>query len=244
MCLQEVSDDVFLGLLENNSILEISKMFGVSKTTISRKIRELKQNGLLKINKKCIKRSFLDYLIGERFGHLVVKEITKEKTKTGFFIKCLCDCGNETVCYKQVLSNGNKKTCASKTCPFHRQEYSNNGKKNIKFTGYEEISGCKWAGIKAGARRRNLEFNITLEYAWDLFILQEKKCALTKLDIFFGTTNTKLSTASLDRIDSSKGYIENNIQWLHKDINVMKWDFDSEYFKNLCKLVVDNSLKN
>lgn len=32
----------------------------------------------------------------------------------------------------------------------------------------------------------------------------------------------KKTTASLDRIDSTKGYIHGNLQWIHKDLNQMK----------------------
>jgi hypothetical protein len=45
-------------------------------------------------------------------------------------------------------------------------------------------------------------------------------------------------------IDSSKGYIEGNIQWVHKDINNMKWDFTQEEFINYCKLVANNFKNN
>ena len=51
------------------------------------------------------------------------------------------------------------------------------------------------------------------------------------------------TTASLDRIDSSKGYIKGNIQWVLKDINLMKGSTDEDYFKFLCGLV-KNKNKN
>jgi len=78
----------------------------------------------------------------------------------------------------------------------------------------------------------------------NLFIKQNKKCALTGLDIKFGVRNDKITgtyeetTASLDRIDSSKGYVKGNIQWVHKDINIMKNDFNVDKFKKLCKMVI------
>jgi hypothetical protein len=48
-------------------------------------------------------------------------------------------------------------------------------------------------------------------------------------------------TASLDRIDSSKGYEEGNIQWVHKHINFMKRTYSQEYFIDMCKKVADNN---
>ncbi len=48
-------------------------------------------------------------------------------------------------------------------------------------------------------------------------------------------------TASLDRIDSTKGYTLDNIQWIHKDLNKMKMNFANDYFIKTCKLVAENN---
>lgn len=56
--------------------------------------------------------------------------------------------------------------------------------------------------------------------------------------ISFGRGST--TTASLDRIDSSSGYGLENIQWLHKDINIMKNVHSQDYFLSLCKKVAAN----
>lgn len=45
--------------------------------------------------------------------------------------------------------------------------------------------------------------------------------------------------ASLDRIDSSKGYVKNNLQWLHKDINIMKRHHSEKYFLELCQKITE-----
>lgn len=48
-------------------------------------------------------------------------------------------------------------------------------------------------------------------------------------------------TASLDRINSSIGYTIDNVQWVHKKINMMKMDLSQEEFINYCRLVVKNN---
>jgi hypothetical protein len=65
---------------------------------------------------------------------------------------------------------------------------------------------------------------------------QNHKCALTKIPI-----DCISGSASLDRIDSSKGYIIGNIQWLHKVINEMKWDYLQSDFIHWCRLVAQNN---
>lgn len=182
----------------------------------------------------------MDEKIGEKFSHLTVVGVGT-RLKSGYKLRCICECGRATESTYQQLKIGRKKTCAHKDCIHHRQDYTNNGKNNSKFTGYEEISGMKWAGIKAGAARRGLRFKISIKDAWNQYLKQNKQCAITKLDIGFGRTNSQSSSASLDRIDSKKGYTKENIQWVHKDINIMKWDFEMDHFKQLCQLVIENS---
>jgi hypothetical protein len=46
------------------------------------------------------------------------------------------------------------------------------------------------------------------------------------------------TTASVDRIDSSKGYIKGNVQWVHKTINKMKWGYSQGEFIEFCEAVV------
>lgn len=54
------------------------------------------------------------------------------------------------------------------------------GNKHSKFKGYGDITGKYWYAVSKGALRRNLEFNITIEQAWELFIKQDRKCAISR----------------------------------------------------------------
>ena len=50
--------------------------------------------------------------------------------------------------------------------------------------------------------------------------------------------------ASLDRIDSTVGYIEGNVHWVLWDINRMKWNIPHEEFIKLCSLVAERAERN
>ena len=102
-----------------------------------------------------------------------------------------------------------------------------------------EIGGGYWGKIKKGASNRGLEFSISKEDAWELFIKQNRKCALSGQLLSFHR-KSKYRTASLDRIDSSKGYEKDNIQWVHKDINMSKWAFSQSRYIELCVQVAKN----
>ena len=69
--------------------------------------------------------------------------------------------------------------------------------------------------------------------------LQKGCCNLTGLSIILPKGGNHENVASLDRIDSSRGYIKDNIQWVHKDINRMKWDFPQDKFVKLCFYVAN-----
>lgn len=110
--------------------------------------------------------------------------------------------------------------------------------------GHGEISGAYWCSIRSRAPGRNLDFSITIEEAWEVFLKQNRKCVYSGLELIFATkivfpARTE-QTASIDRIDSDKGYIPNNIQWVHKDVNKMKQFFTDERFKELCLLIGRN----
>lgn len=117
------------------------------------------------------------------------------------------------------------------------------GNKGKGWKGYEEISSTYLSSVKNSARYRDIKFNINIEYMWDLFLNQDRKCALSGIDLNFGSVaRCNDITASLDRIDSSKGYIEENVQWIHKNINFMKQDFNEKYFIEMCNLVTKNMI--
>ena len=67
----------------------------------------------------------------------------------------------------------------------------------------------------------------------------------TGIDIGFpkawGAKSKTEITASLDRIDSNKGYIKNNVQWVHKHINTMKMHMTDREFIDMCKKVAKHN---
>lgn len=46
-------------------------------------------------------------------------------------------------------------------------------------------------------------------------------------------------TFSLDRIDSKIGYIEGNVQWVHKMVNMCKQHYTQEEFLEMCVSIAD-----
>jgi hypothetical protein len=94
---------------------------------------------------------------------------------------------------------------------------------------------------KAGAKWRQIEFNITIEYAWGLFVKQNARCAISGVQLHIKPSENNEVTASLDRIDSAAGYIVGNLQWIHKKLNAMKSDYSIEEFISWCHLVAESN---
>lgn len=182
---------------------------------------------------KLRKTNFID-LTGKRFGKLVVQKYIDNGKKGKW--ECQCDCGNKVLRLSCSLRKNPKNKRSCEECYV--------GKNHYNWGGYGEIPLHYFNSLKRGAISRNYEFKINIEYLWKLFQDQNGKCSLTGLAIHFNTSSRKSDgSASLDRIDSSKGYIEGNVQWVHKDINIMKWDLSQTRLIELCCLVSER-MKN
>lgn len=174
---------------------------------------------------------FID-LTGKQFGtRTVIKRNGYNDHKMVVWL-CRCICGAESSVESAIIIKNKVKTCnlCKAKC----------GEKSTSWTGCGEITGNYLQRTRSGAKKRNLEFSVTKEFLWDLFLKQDRKCALSGMEIVFGKgerDKVRIATASLDRIRSDVGYIESNVQWIHKDINWLKQDFDQDYFIALCATI-------
>jgi hypothetical protein len=90
--------------------------------------------------------------------------------------------------------------------------------------------------FKKSAKSRSINWDLSIEQMFSIF---DGKCALTGWDI---STDYLSETASLDRIDSKKGYSIDNVQWVHSMVNMCKNKYDQEKFVEMCKAVSSNNL--
>ncbi len=158
---------------------------------------------------------------GQVFGLLTtVRSVTKSKNGTLLW-ECLCACGNTT-----IVPSSRLKSHRVKSCGCWRQR-----KKNHKWKGFCDVSGNRIAEIRLRAKKKNIEFSLTPEFLWNLYVAQDKKCSISGIDI------TMNIDASVDRTDSAKGYVEDNVTWVHKDINKMKMDLSLSQFLEYCNII-------
>lgn len=215
------------------SIAAIAKRLNINSKTVS---SILKKNGIKT-------RRFKD-LTNLKFGRLTVIREFGKGNKGQIIWLCSCECGNDHKAMYGDLKSGDVKSCGCLRAQITTEkniERCSGARNNKTFVG--EISDTYYNRIVKNASARSLEVNVSRQFLWDLFLKQNKKCALSGKTLFFNDVGIKNQTASIDRIDSTKGYVENNVQWVHKDINFMKSNHTDEEFKNLCHCVSRNDGK-
>jgi hypothetical protein len=101
--------------------------------------------------------------------------------------------------------------------------------------------------IKSTTKSRKLpDFSVNEDYLHDLWNQQDGKCAVTGLPMeqHSGVGSRNDYRGSLDRIDSSKGYVPGNVRWVCWFVNSMRLDRqDAQLFLH-AKAIVDGLSRN
>lgn len=169
------------------------------------------------------RKSRTEDLTGRTFGSWTVLRFGGyEKANANW--RCRCACGLEKDVRAQYLKNGTSRKCVS-CATLKARDWS------------AGIAPAKWHVVKTNAFKRGIAFEVSKEDAYDLFIKQGKRCALSGVEIALPLTNSGKGTASLDRIDSSVGYVAGNIQWVHLIVNMMKGSLSEDTFISWCELI-------
>lgn len=175
-------------------------------------------------------------ITGKTFGMLTVIGRASNKGHSIMY-SCQCSCGNTAICESYNLRKGAIMSCG---CMRRRT-----GSDSPNWKGHGKIPLQYWTGVRIGAVKRGMEITVFIEDAWDLFLAQDCKCAISGVALTFAGYNSgREQTASLDRIDSTRGYEIENIQWVHKDMQWMKGTFTQKEFLEWVKVIATNQKMN
>lgn len=143
--------------------------------------------------------------------------------------------------YRILYRNGRKSFCKDCAKKVERERYIRRDDKNKLYKYLQS----KWLGARDRAKRKELEFTITKDDIINKYNEQKGKCALTGIDMTFEMYNNRTHTnISIDRIDSNKGYIIDNIQLVCMAVNQFKNDIPMDEFIFICKRVADKFSNN
>lgn len=169
--------------------------------------------------------------IGDKYKHWVVIGGPRTTEHQCLVWLCQCDCGGE----KRWIQ-GNELTNLNMSFECLKCAGKRRGDAQAKRNGkVGELTLTRFTRLKRSAEKRKIDFNVSIEFLWDLFQSQKQICAIT------GDYISNIKDASLDRIDSSKGYIEGNVQWVTYQANVSKHVMTMEQLYEFCKKVLNHA---
>lgn len=173
------------------------------------------------------RRPKIKNLKGKKIGKWTVLEMCDNDCHGKVRWLCRCECGEENKVNASSLIKNISNSCGKCSAP--------------NFKGYKCVSGTYMKVTKKGAGKRGLDFEITAEDVYNKWVEQNGKCALSGVDVFFTRNQeTYIQTASIDRIDSKRGYTLDNIQIVHKRLNMIKSSLPEDEFVYWCHLVAKN----
>lgn len=168
--------------------------------------------------------------VGDKYKKWTVIDGPKINKRHNVLWLCQCECGEKRWFQGNELTNESKcfacKKCASKLLT-----------ENVTFKNGRigDLTITKYDKIKKMSEKRNISFNVSIEYLWNLFQEQNNFCAIT------GDYIEHISKASLDRIDSSNGYVEGNVQWVTPQANLCKHKLSMEELYDFCTKVLNHA---
>lgn len=221
-------------ITENKSIKDVSNEMNIATHFISRGLEyyNIPKRGHSRKGRKN-KNPFnykKDIPVGYTYELLTVIEVKNNK------LLCQCKCGNIKTLHSSRIRNKQVKSCG---CLNTRKGVDNPHSKY-----YGSIPQSVYTKCKTNASDRNIYFNLTIENLDSQYQQQKGKCAISGIDIGFNNYKQKskmLSTASLDRINSCLPYTIDNIQWVHKQVQQMKWTSEQNEFIEWCKIIAQNN---
>lgn len=121
---------------------------------------------------------------------------------------------------------------------------------NFKYTKYirqpDKYSNFRWymKVIRQSSKQSNKEYDVDCEYLKDLWEEQKGICPFTNKSLIL-RTHSKDSlknpySASVDRIDNTKGYVKGNIRFVALIYNYARNIFSDDEVINFCNNVVNN----
>lgn len=177
--------------------------------------------------------------------------------RTKKYRKGVCNCQNCGIQFEKALTEitRNKKLnrpnfCSRSCVGKHNVKNFGDRKNNYdisKHSGNRSDLYTKFKYHFRSVKKRFKDVEITIEDLEDVWEKQNGFCEFSGVKLTLSSYSkiekNPIYSASLDRIDSSKGYIIGNIRWVSRSINYMKNNMSDEMVWELCKLIKENLTK-
>lgn len=140
-------------------------------------------------------------------------------------------------CQSIFETNVNKKVSCSRACSQKwRRDNIYGDKYTIKHRGASPRNFLLSLSKKKLERR-----DLTIDFLLYLYERQKGLCAISGIEMTHITGSGRIPTnISIDRIDSNKGYDENNVQLVCRQVNIMKSELSLDELKQWCFSIVNS----
>lgn len=173
--------------------------------------------------------------IGQKFGRLTVfaRGLTRTTTnnKRQFFYFCKCSCGSFKSINKQSLVNHETQSCGCK-----RIENATKARRLIKGMA---AAHATFDTTKRNAKRRKINWSLTFEQFYQISQQPCHYCGNLPQQRTQRQYHGAFVHNGLDRLNSKKGYIKNNIVSCCKYCNYAKNDLSKSDFLNHVKKIYE-----
>lgn len=173
-------------------------------------------------------------LLNKTFGRLTVISFSGKKNNgRNLLWNCKCSCGNTA-----IVSGSKLKSLHTKSCGCLVPERLRNRNDNWETSAQNLL----YSQYKSRAKSREIEFNIEKTYFNSIVLMNCYYCGSgLSCSVKYGNHNYKYN--SIDRIDSSKGYISGNVLPCCHICNTMKLDLpQNEFYHHIKKIVLERGL--
>jgi hypothetical protein len=162
-----------------------------------------------------------ELFVGQKFGKLLIIEVVRERATDGRKkVKCLCDCGQETIKIFSLLSQGKTTSCG---CAI-----TANAKKQISIVHQRMIDNGKWnKDPKMKTVKHVFEFYSDGDLTFEVFLQLSQQncfyCGIKPSNCYnwyiyknsgftnFRKENGYFTYNGLDRVDNNQPHNENNV---------------------------------
>ena len=200
------------------------------------------------------KREPLENSINKRYGKLIVLEFTGDKNKRGEkIVRSICDCGNKKICLLRLIRRGTIRSCG---CLKQTSSAENIKKAHSIFIEKEKWKDPLLRTQQSIFRLRYSDGNITFEMFKEL---SQQNCfycnappsnkgtSYTKSGVITEERlkNSYFTYNGLDRIDSTRGHMIDNVVTCCADCNRSKSNRpQSEFLDWVTRVYIHKNLSN
>jgi hypothetical protein len=120
----------------------------------------------------------------------------------------------------------------STKCKYCNYSYKGRGRlKNPNWRGTDTVPKSVLTSLSHSCVNNGMDYNLTLGYVDNLAWESEYTCTMTGNSIIPG------KTGKLVRIDADKGYVVDNVMWVHSDIASAMQNSSVSTFTSMCNTV-------